>query len=68
MQIFKACFTPGEKARTIFRALVFARIKFASLAMALAFLSCFLKTNTFIFITEISKKTKKPFFFEFSLG
>ena len=41
MPIFRACFTPREKARTIFRALFFERITFASLAMALAFLSCF---------------------------
>ena len=41
MLIFRACFTPREKARTIFRALFFERITFARLAMALAFLSCF---------------------------
>ena len=58
MQIFRTCFTPKEKARKIFRALFFLIIKFASLAMALAFLSCFLKPvfkNYLNFLGHVSK-------------
>ena len=67
MQIFRASFTPREKARTIFRALFFERITFASLAMALAFLSCFSEPARSFSVQKISKKTKKPLFFEFCL-
>ena len=67
MQIFRASFTPREKARTIFRALFFERMKFASLAMALAFLSCFSEPARSFSVQKISKKTKKSLFFEFCL-
>ena len=61
MQIFRARFTPREKARTIFRALFFERIKFASLAIALAFLSCFSEPARSFSLRKIEKDKKATF-------
>ena len=66
MQIFRACFTPREKARTMaFRALFFERMKFASLAMALAFLSCFSEPARSFSLRKYRKRQKSHFFFSF---
>ena len=66
MQIFRACFTPKEKARTIFRAL-FRKNNICKPGYGACLPVVFFRASTFIFITKISKKTKKPLFFEFCL-
>ena len=67
MLIFRACFTPREKARTIFRALFFERITFARLAMgmALAFLSCFSEPARSFSVRKYRKRQKSHFSLSF---
>ena len=65
MLIFRACFTPREKARTIFRALFFERMKFASLAMALAFCRVFQSQHVHVQYRKYRKRQKSHFSLSF---